>query len=228
MNSKNLFLKQLEEILEEFKTVSAKSQYDDLSDIAEGVEVAALITKSLATIERIVGNKSEYYNSLNIAYEKKYSHGNSGLKLKYIIGIVKALNDDLTNGYLLSLKELIHADVFSDYIEMADYLLSEGYKDPAAVITGSTLESHLRKLCSKNSIPVESENANGKLVAKKADLLNSELAKKEIYNKTYQKQITAWLDLRNNAAHGKYDEYGNAEVKLMISGIMNFLLTYPA
>ncbi len=38
---------------------------------------------------------------------------------------------------------------------MAEYLLKEGYKDPAAVITGSTLEEHLRKLCIKNGIDIE-------------------------------------------------------------------------
>lgn len=42
------------------------------------------------------------------------------------------------------------------------------------------------------------------------------------------KQITAWLDLRNNAAHGKYDKYSIEEVKLMIAGIRNFLLAFPA
>nr|WP_319272493.1 hypothetical protein [uncultured Draconibacterium sp.] len=229
MNVKDFFIKQLDEILEEFKSVSSKSEYvNDLSDISGSIEVSALITKCLATIERIVGNNSEYYNSMNVAYEKKYAGDNAGRKLIYIIGIVKALKDDLTNNYLSTLKELIHADVFSDYIEMAEYLLSEGYKDPAAVIAGSTLESHVRKLCFKNSIPVEYENSKGKVVAKKADLLNSELAKNEIYNKTYQKQITAWLDLRNNAAHGKYNEYGDYEVKLMIGGLMNFILAYPA
>ena len=58
--------------------------------------------------------------------------------------------------------------------------------------------------------------------------MNAELAKKEVFNKTFQKQITAWLDLRNNAAHGKYDQYGEMEVKLMISGILNFIQLYPA
>jgi hypothetical protein len=31
-----------------------------------------------------------------------------------------------------------------------------------------------------------------------------------------QKQITAWLDLRNNAAHGKYSAYSDTQVKQFI------------
>ena len=37
--------------------------------------------------------------------------------------------------------------------------------------------------------------------------LNANLVKADTYTKLDQKLITAWLDLRNKAAHGKYDEY---------------------
>lgn len=228
MNNKELFISQLDGVINEYSILCRKSQYADLSDLDNSVEMSSLITKSIATIERITGNKSEYYNSVQIAFSDKRSYFNNGQVVKHVIGVIKALRDDLSNDYLKSLSELIHSDVFSDYLEMANYLLSEGYKDPAAVIAGSTLESHLRKLCGKSSIEIEYENNKGSLVPKKAESLNSELSKADIYNKTYQKQITAWLDLRNNAAHGKYEEYSNEEVKLMIRGIMNFAMTFPA
>ena len=101
---------------------------------------------------------------------------------------------------------------------MAEYLLEEGYKDPAAVITGSTLEEHLRKLCIKNGIDIETMS-KGKLGPKKADRLNSELAKEKVYSKLELKSVTAWLDLRNKAAHGKYTEYNDNQVKQMIMGV---------
>jgi len=228
MNNKELFIKQLDGLTNEFDILKSKSQDEDLSDLGSSVDLASLMAKSIATIRRIVGDKSEYYNSIQIAFNDKRNYFYNGLIIKHIIGVVKALRADLSNDYLKSLSELIHSDVFSDYLEMANYLLTEGYKDPAAVIAGSTLESHLRKLCEKHSIEIEYENNKGKLVPKKADSLNSDLSKADIFNKTFQKQITAWLDLRNNAAHGKYEEYSNEEVKLMNSGIMNFILTFPA
>ena len=105
---------------------------------------------------------------------------------------------------------------------MAEYLLSEDYKDPAAVMAGSVLEEHLRQLCLKNNIEVEIES-QGKVKPKKADRLNSELAKAEIYSKLDQKAVTTWLDLRNKAAHGKYDEYTKEQVQNMLHGIIEFL-----
>ena len=121
-----------------------------------------------------------------------------------------------------------HSEIFSNYIEISSHLLDKGYKDSAAVIIGSTLESHLRKLCEKYGIEIEIENDSVKVVYKKAERMNADLAKAEVYSLANQKQITAWLDIRNNSAHGKYDEYITQEVKLMIQGIQNFILNNPA
>ncbi len=100
-----------------------------------------------------------------------------------IIGVVQALRDDIEAGYLQNLAELIYGEIFADFLEMAQYLSDSGYKDAAAVITGSTLESHLRKLCIKNSIPIEETTPDGKVKFLKADFLNSEMAKANVYSK---------------------------------------------
>ena len=124
---------------------------------------------------------------------------------------------------MFTVKGLIAAELFADFLEMADHLLEQGYKDPAAVIIGSVLEEHLRQLCSANSIPIEIENNKGVLIPKKADRLNSDLAKEGVYSKLDQKAVTMWLDLRNKAAHGKYDEYTSEQVTNMYSGITEFM-----
>ena len=105
---------------------------------------------------------------------------------------------------------------------MAKHLLEEGYKDPAAVMIGSILEEHLRQLCVKHSIPIE-EMKNGKTIFIKADTLNAELNKLNVYNKLDQKIITSWLDLRNKAAHGKYGDYNKEQVNSFYLGITEFI-----
>jgi len=105
---------------------------------------------------------------------------------------------------------------------MAEYLLEENYKDAAAVMIGSVLEEHLRSLCVENSVSLFDES-NEKQIPKKASRLNDDLAKKGVYNKLTQKNVTSWLDLRNNAAHGKYVEYNIGQVKLMDQGVSQFL-----
>jgi uncharacterized protein (DUF2164 family) len=122
-------------------------------------------------------------------------------------------------GYTQSVIELVHADIFADFLEMADYLLEQGYKDPAAVVTGSVLEEHLRKLCIKHGVPVAKPDGRPKT----ADTLNSELTGAGVYSLLDQKNVTAWLDLRNKAAHGKYSEYTKEQVALMLQAVRDFL-----
>lgn len=69
---------------------------------------------------------------------------------------------------------------------------------------------------------------SGKLRPKKAEAMNSELAKQGVYSNLEQKSVTAWLDLRNKAAHGKYDEYNKNKVEQMIMGVRDFIVRNPA
>lgn len=221
--NKEFFIKQLDDILSEYNKIKSKAQYDDLSGNTTIEEIATVITKSKAAIARLVGDKSEYYKDTDATLKR--TNINEGNKLRHIIGTITALKSDLQNDYLKSFSDIIQSEVFSDYLEMAEHLLSEGYKDPSAVLVGSTLEVHLRELCISNSIPVEVTNSKGQLVPKKADLMNSDLAKAGIYSSAYQKQIIAWLGIRNSSAHGKYSEYTKEEISLMLQGIRQFILT---
>ena len=141
-------------------------------------------------------------------------------------GVLCALLIDTKEGYLKSAEELVHAEVFSDFIEMADYLLQGGYKDAAAVIIGGVLEGHLRVLCRKHGIdPDMSAQSGGR--PKKADAMNNELAKAGVYSKLDQKNVTAWLDLRNKAAHGHSSEYKKEQVDIMLAGVRDFMTRIP-
>ena len=138
-------------------------------------------------------------------------------------GILSAAREELAGGWLTTTKGLVSAEIFSDFLEMAQHLLDEGYQDPAAVMAGSVLEEHLRQLCQKHDIPTETTK-QGRPHPKKAEALNADLAKKQVYNKLDQKNVTAWLDLRNKAAHGKYQEYTKEQVSLMLQSLSDFLV----
>ena len=53
---------------------------------------------------------------------------------------------------------------------------------------------------------------------KKADQLNADLFKARASSGLGQKNVTAWLDMRNRAAHGRYNEY-KKEVALLVDGV---------
>ena len=214
------FGKQLQVIIAEYESELSKSQHDDGSDVLSRTHVTDLETRCIAAIDRIVGCRSPYYRQVEDIRAQKY---NPWDQLSSLVGVIKALLSDIQNDYLTAFEELLHAGLFSDFLDMAAHLIEKGYKDAAAVLIGSTLEVHIRKLCDKYSMITTS----GKNM-KKADTLNAELVKAGAYTKLDQKNVTAWLGLRNDAAHGNYDEYSIDQVKLFISSIRDFISRHPA
>jgi hypothetical protein len=75
---------------------------------------------------------------------KQYGVTN-GYIVEPLLGILRALRADYAAGYPGTVEELIHADLFSDFLKMAEHLLNQGYKDPSAVLIWSVLEEHLRR-----------------------------------------------------------------------------------
>lgn len=213
-------LGQIDAAFDKLNDAVSRSKYDDYSDLPM-MEQTELVTLLAATIDRLAPPGSRYRQNAQAAFEQ-YGE-NHPYNLNILPGILKALRGDYVAGHMQAIHELIHAEVFADFLEMADYLLEEGYKDPGAVLAGGVLEEHLRKLCEKNSIAILKGNR-----PKKADSLNAELAGARVYSKLDQKSVTAWLDLRNKAAHGRYDEYTKEQVALMVQGIRDFLSRYPA
>lgn len=183
------------------------------------IERQAMITRMLATVQRLApsGAYSDQVMAIRLS-KSAYSD-----EVLLIAGVLDALRADYAAGYMQTVEELIHADVFADFLDMANELHGKGYKDPAAVIAGSVLEEHLRKLATTHGVTIES---TGK--PRKADTINADLVKVGAYNKLVQKQVTAWLGLRNNAAHGKYDQYDAGQVAALIRDVRDFMVRHPA
>jgi hypothetical protein len=146
----------------------------------------------------------------------------SPLSTKRGVGMLHAVRDEIEQGWLTSTKGLISADIFGDFLEMAEHLIQEGYKDPAAVLIGSALEQHLKNLCVANDIESSIEREE-KVIPKKADVINADLVKSNVYSKLDQKSVTFWLGIRNNAAHGNFDAYNKEQVEFMLSAVSEFM-----
>ena len=181
--------------------------------------------RATSAVSRIAGKTSLYMDEIRSIRGSRY---NPDVQFDMIIGTLKALRFELQQGYIRTLQELVHSDLFSDYLEMADYLLREGYKDAAAVIAGSTLEEHQRKLADKHGIEITYIDKTGKEQKKKAQRLNEDLHRTKIYSPSDHKLVTWLLSLRTSAAHGRYDEYKADQVDNMISAIRGLLSRLPA
>jgi len=117
-----------------------------------------------------------------------------------------------------SFESLVRSETFSDLLAMAEYLLSQGYKDPAAVIAGGVLEEQLRKMAPRFGVSVKDGQD-----WRRSQQLNQDLCGAGAYLSNDQKSVTAWLDLRNDAAHGKFANYAVSQVDLMLRGVRDFV-----
>jgi hypothetical protein len=189
------------------------------------VAATSFNTQALACIERIGGPGSPYFRQVQDALS--IVRGDPTHNVIFVRGELEALRADVARGFMSTLQERIHAELFSDYLEMAEYLMADDLKDPAAVLAGGTLEEHLRQLCSKNGIDTEEHPSQGPK-PKSAETMNSDLYKAKIYGLPEKQQVTAWYALRNKAAHSKYNEYTKEQIALFIQGLRAFFRENPA
>ena len=161
-------------------------------------------------IVNLLGKEHIYYQNFEEVSDQHSSHVNTG------IGILRAIREEVEAGYLIDVKLLISAEIFTDFLEMALHLLEAGYKDPAASLIGAVLEDGLRRISEKHGLTVKS----------KEDIssLNKKIADKSIINRLVQKKIQVWADIRNNADHGKFNEYKIEDVQDMQRGVNQFLI----
>lgn len=215
----NELSKRIQQLVEQSRIVLAtrRSNPSIGSDYVDSGKLAGLRASVLSFIAMAYGKEHSHYSEFDKATNSSYE---SNAKKGY--EILLAIQNEIEGGWIFSVKKLVSAEIFSDFLEMATHLLEQNYKDPAAVMIGSVLEENLRQLCHSQGIETEIEK-DGVLISKKADRLNSDLAKAEVYTKLDQKAVTMWLDLRNNAAHGKYSDYEKEQVTLMMQGVTEFL-----
>ena len=195
------------------------SSYNSSKYVEQG-HYTGFRSASLSFISGLFGENHSYYKEFSREVNNSYDYN-----IQSGVAILQSIKHEIEQGWLTSLRQLVSAEVFSDFLEMSKHLLDEKYKDPAAVIVGSVLEEHLRQLCANNSIDIEVTKGTDR-IPKKADLMNSDLVKAGIYGILEQKNVTAWLDLRNRAAHGKYTEYTIEQVLLMYQGVLDFITRF--
>jgi hypothetical protein len=189
------------------KEPKGRNQFETQTNIA-------IILRLKQTILDLSPKQSEYWSFANSIKPPLHS----GL-IYQLVGALKSLRDNYANDFFKSFNEMVDAELFTDILLQAEYLLSESYFRASAVVARVALESHLRKLAEKNSIPITTDD--GKYL--KADSLNGELLRNKIIDKNFNKNVKSWLDTRNNAAHPGPKEVNMGLIAPMIAGIRVFI-----
>ena len=211
-------LKQLDTLLDDSNKVKLPAPGNTSMDQAMGT----LIRRLSAAIDRLSIPGSVYARDLEDERRTQYLGYSS--QLEGLVSLATALRDDIAAGWMVSVVAMAHADTYADYLEMAEGLSSQGYKDAAAVIAGTSLEVQLKALAVKHSVNPQAPKGGPKTM----DAMNAELKTAGVYNALEHKQVTAWLAVRNSAAHGNYDVYDAAAVRALIIGVRDFAAKFPA
>jgi hypothetical protein len=134
------------------------------------------------------------------------------------LGILRAAKGDLDGGWLTKLDTLIAADVFTDFLDMAEHLLSNNYYQPAASLIGAVLEDGMRKIADKHSVALEPQET--------IDRLNIKLRKAQVYTTVVSRQVDVWREVRNKADHGQFTQFTKQDVEKMLDEVRDFLARY--
>jgi hypothetical protein len=148
-------------------------------------------------------------------YDRVTERGGGPSAAKNGTAILASLHADVEHGYIRRYREVVAAEVFADFLDMADHLLGLGFVDPATSLAGAVLEDGLRRLARSAGIIVLDHDDLSSLSAKCAD--------RNLYDRLEQKKIKVWTDLRNNADHGHFGKNSPEDVRHMLEGVTTFL-----
>jgi hypothetical protein len=162
-------------------------------------------TNVLNLLQRTFGESSVHYRHFAESYGTFQGWVSSA---EESFGIFKAAEEDFRGGYLFHIRSLAKAEVLADALGQAKELLQLGYKDPACILARVALEATLKDLAGKYDVPES-----------KLDRMNADLTKAGAFNVAKQKQITAWADIGNKAAHGEWAAYTAADAAAMVQGV---------
>lgn len=219
-HDKKLVERRLDELEQKAKDLLAQKTHAFRS--IEGVDYfkvdipgfKAWATSVLNILQRVFGEDSLHFRHFDEVFRS--DRGNAFTStVEECTALLQAASEDYKGGYLFNARGLIQAEVFDNVLEQADELLKSGYKDPACVIVGVAIETTLKELCTRNGIQHS-----------KLDRMNADLCKAGVYNMGMQKQITAWAERRNKAAHGQWNDYNSNDVADMIRGANRLIAEY--
>jgi hypothetical protein len=166
-------------------------------------------SQSIALLSDLLGPNHTYTKQ----FEKAASDQSALASVQYGQGVLRATRMDATGGHLARVRTLMVAEVFDDFLAMADHLMSQNYKDAAAMLIGAVLEDGLRRIATRLD-PTATGNMNA---------LNTFCYGKDAYNKLVFRRVQAWTDIRNFADHSDFGQYSIDDVRQMLTGIRGFL-----
>jgi hypothetical protein len=208
--SKDELLVRVDVLIAKFTSlrVVERSRVPDRFDAAPFAEWR---TQSLAFLKGLLAPGHAYVE----AFEREVKPPGYPTESAAGLGILRAVREDIESGYLSDLRQLVSAEVFGDFLDIADHLNAEGYYHAAASLAGAVLEDSLRR-----ALRARGQLANGNLQSFSQVGFDAGM-----WSPIVHKQLKFWIDVRDKADHAEWDQVDPASVTSMIRDLPGFLST---
>lgn len=201
-----------EEIIEHSKRIRDAAQTNTHGGLVQAREFLRIYA----------GDETSFYKTLS----QINSRATPDFKRNRVSGVMNSFIEYVSNGLLrsISLEREIQIDTVSDYLEQAESLINDKKVHPAApaVIIGASLEEFLRNW-------LEDDGFDTTTIKNSLDSYTTELKRQGKISKQDLKDIVSWGGIRNDAAHGHWDNVKERDrIKIMLEGVNLFMRKYSS
>lgn len=145
--------------------------------------------------------------------------------LPSLIGRLKGLRESFARGYYRPLQQRVYSEVGGTYLNEAEELLSSVDKsdmkeaNTACLYAGIALESQLVSLCVDRNIDTTKKDGQRKKAAELLEILKAIGG----VDPNTAKRLHTYLELRNQSAHGNWEQVSEVAVQEMVVGVRGFI-----
>lgn len=169
--------------------------------------------QSLALLRSTFDTEHVYVVQFSIVTEPAVQNDPRADEREAGVGVLAAALDDIRSGHLQTVRSLVSAEVFGDFLSMADHLAGQGYHHAAASLAGAVLEDGLRRALRQRDL-----KSTGNL-----ESMNQVALDQKVYGPMTYKQVKVWIDIRNRADHGQFEAVESDRVGAMLRDLPGFL-----
>jgi hypothetical protein len=178
----------------------------------------AFVVAAASEVARVAGRDSEFFRQLQPPLLDGGAISTVQTVPQAALGVLLALRDAVAGGHLEQLATRVRAALHDDFLQQAADLLDGGYHIAAMVIIGGVLENRLRQLCTARALAPARQQLNA----------YNEALRDRQYTQATWRRIQAFGDVRNNAAHGLFDQVTRAQVQDEFAFAQSFLAEHEA
>jgi hypothetical protein len=140
------------------------------------------------------------------------------IDIKGGMAVLKAAWTSTSAAEITETESRIRRDAADDYLEQAETYFNLGRPQSAAILAGDVLEDALRKLCRVNHVPLVSRLS--------ANDMNSELAKRGVYDNEVAECLSQLTEIWDKANCGLWSEFSKNDVQNMLGQVRDFVAAH--